>query len=233
MPSGKIIFLFLAVYQFAIASEHEAPAASEHGGGAAPVAKEYSGKQSQDWSEVQTKLAALKAKVDAQEIVVKSLIQPAGAGGHEAAASGGHESAPATGHGAEGAAAAESHAANKFEQLKKEDEKLQTLIKQYNKLNTEYETKFPEKGLKESRIYRRSDSQSAEPIENGASSYEVKLKLLQNKILQQYPKAAKASVHAKKARTHNVENKSKSTENSVEKQTPPSGGVTDQIILQK
>ena len=199
-------------------AEHGAPAASEHGGAAVPEAA-YSGKQSQQWTEVQTKLAAAKSKMEAQEAVVKSLMHPGFAGGAEKAGGGHDAPAAPTGHG-------ESN----FEQLKKEDEKLTKLVAEYNRLNTEYETKFPEKGLKETRIYKRLDPQSAAPLENAGTAYEYKSQKLQTKILKQYPNSAQ-NIKRQKNKVVKKTDSLNHKENLSDEKT--GDGVTDQIILQK
>lgn len=220
----KILIPILCISQMVWANEHGEAPKENAGNGGAPAAAEdhYSGKQTQQWSEVQSKLSALKGKVDAQEAVVKSLILERGATGHGAPA-GGHGGAPA-GHGSDEAMAA------RIEQLKKEHEKLQSLVAEYNKMNTDYETRFPEKGLKENRIYRRVDPQAIQPDE-AVSSYEERVQRLQNRILRQYPKSSSklktASSEVKKSKKPVPKEKEKPHE------APKSGDVTDQIILQK
>ena len=210
---------------------HEAPAGGHGSGSGAPEA-DYSGKQTQEWSEVQAKLSALKSKVEAQEALVKSLIVEA-SGGHGApAAGGGHEAAPAGGH---GSGVGGDAMGARIEQLKKEHQKLQTMIADYNKMNAAYETRFPEKGLKESRIYRRTDPQAIQ-LDETASNYEEKVQRLQTKIMRQYPRTAK-TLQTKKQKTKTVAAEPESSKKHSEKKSGPesnkSGEVTDQIILQK
>ncbi len=225
MRSVKIFIVIIWTLQFTYASEHGAPppaehgapAAGEHGGAASPEAT-YSGKQSQQWSEVQTKLGAAKTKMEAQEGVVKSLMS-AGHGGSGEKASGGHE-----------APAASAHAENNIELLKKENEKLSKLVSEYNRLNSEYETRYPEKGLKEGRVYKRIDPQGSAPLENAGTAYEFKSQKLQTKILKQYPKSA-AELGKRKSKVL------KKQEALSPKEALPGAksgdGVTEQIILQK
>lgn len=162
MPWVKIFSLIFFLTQMTFASDH--------GGGhgeASPQDTNFSGKQTQQWSEVQAKLSALKSKVEAQENLVKSL------------------TVDSTGSATESREAL----AARIEQLKKEHQKLQALTAEYNKMNLEYETKFPERGLKESRIYKRFDPQTVQPDKSVTSGYEERLQQLQNKIMRQYPKA--------------------------------------------
>lgn len=232
MPWVKIFITVLFFSPIIFANEHEAPAGGEHGGAAAPAAN-FSGKQTQEWNEVQTKLSALKTKVEAQEALVKSLmVQKPGA--HEAApAGGGEHGAPAApsggGHGESASAAGNADPmASRIEQLKKEHQKLQTMIADYNKMNAEYETKFPEKGLKESRIYRRLDPQAIR-MDETASSYEEGVQRLQNKIMRQYPKASQNIKLEKKSKKPIAKIK----DAEEKKELPKTGDVTEQIILQK
>jgi hypothetical protein len=250
MPLVKIllgIFLISSFANLVYAGEHEAPAeGGEHGGGGhgekAPDAP-YSGKQTQEWSEVQTKLGALKGKVEAQEAVVKGLMPKGkthGEGhveGHgEAKAEGGehgggHEAAaPAEGggHGGGGAAAAPMDPGAQMAQLRKEEEKLKKLKEDYEKLNAEYEMRFPEKGIKENRIYRRADPQ-ASPSEEKVKSYEVGTQQLQDKILKQYPKSSK---YLKVKKPKKNEEETPHGEHG-KKESPKGDGVTEQIILKK
>lgn len=229
MLSVKNLFFIIALAFFSprsFANEHgEAPAAGEHGGAAAAEAA-YSGKQSQEWSEIQTKLSALKGKVEAQENLVKSLMLEGG--GHSASAPSG--SGEGGGHG--GGAAPAGHSggmSERIEQLKKEHAKLQSLIADYNKMNADYETRFPEKGLKESRIYRRIDPQALRFDEAG-STYEERVQRLQNKILRQYPKTSKKLQSQKKAKPDRHDEHSPV---ETKKNIPQSGDVTEQIILKK
>jgi len=226
---------------FAIANEggggHEAPAAGgEHGGGGPAVEAHYSGKQTQEWSEVQTKLSALKSKVEAQEALVNSLIVETGGGHGKSAGGGGGHGAPAEGgHGSGSGSSGGDAMGERIEQLKKEHQKLQTMITEYNKMSAAYETRFPEKGLKESRIYRRTDPQAIQSDES-ASNYEEKVQRLQGKIMRQYPRTAKtlqAKKQKKKAATSEKEEAKKPSEKKSNPDPAKSGEVTDQIILQK
>ncbi len=163
---------------------------------------QFSGKQSQDWTEIQTKLAALKGKVDSQQAIVEELIlQKEHLKGDELS--------------------------KKIELIKLEHQKLQQQIVNYNELNKTYQTKFPEKGLKEPRIYKRIDPQSIEHIENDMT-LDGRLVRLYQKVLKQYPDKTKKVIQVKKKLNEAP---------APSKEAPPlskdSNGVTDQIILQK
>jgi hypothetical protein len=222
MPLVKyFIFLILAISganaeeHGAPAAEHGAPAGGEHGSGAATEKADYSGQQSQAWSEVQTKLAAAKAKVDTQDALVKALSSEKE-----------HLS---------GAALSE-----KIEQLKKEHIKWQKLVSDYNTLNNDYETKFPEKGIKEVRKYKRIDPKNIERIEND-KSLDGRILRLQNKILKQYPKTAQ-KIEAEKELKLKIDEAKKVKINQSRKSDPHQknkkksvndSDVTGQIILNK
>ncbi len=178
------------------------------------VAQDYSGKQTQEWSEVQTKLSALKGKVDNQDAIVKNLII---------------EKSALTG---------EQQAA-KIEELKKEHQRWQALVADYNKLDAEYETKFPEKGIKESRVYKRISVKSIERIENDMT-LEGRLVRLQKKVLNQYPKTARQIEQKKEKKRKLEEEKRVSRSHLAEKNKTlnvpiltESGDVTESIILKK
>ena len=177
-------------------------------------AQEYSGKQTQEWSEVQNKLSTLKGKVDSQDAVVKNLII---------------EKSVLTG---------EQQAA-KIEELKKEHKKWQALVADYNKLDEEYETKFPEKGIKESRVYKRISVKSIERIENDMT-VEGRLLRLQKKVLNQYPKTAQRIEQKKEQKRKLEEEKRVLRSHLAEKNKTisipilnQSNDVTEPIILKK
>lgn len=213
MPWVNFFLSCLFFFQLVWANEH-GEASKKENSPSAGTEDNYSGKQTQQWSEVQSKLSALKGKVDAQEAIVKSLILEKNAVGHGANA----------GHANEEALAA------RIEQLKKEHEKLQSLVAEYNKMNTNYETRFPEKGLKENRIYRRADPQAIQPDET-VSNYEERVQRLQNRILRQYPKS---SLRLKTSQSQSKKSKEPSVSKEKVHESPKKAGdVTDQIILQK
>lgn len=234
---STFLILSLSMFGFNANASEAASSGGEHGSGAAAVEADYSGKQSQEWSEVQAKLGALKSKVEAQEALVNSLIAETGGGhggGHGAAPSGGGHEAPSSGgHGSGGSAGGMNE---RIEQLKKEHQKLQTMIVEYNKMNASYETRFPEKGLKESRIYRRADPQAA-ITEAGSANYEERIQRLQGKIMRQYPKSAKDILSKKKknkvVKSESHQSNEKAHQKNDGSHPAKSGDVTEQIILKK
>lgn len=223
-----VTFLSCGVGQKLLANE----GGGEHGGGAAPAATEatahYSGKQSQAWSEIQTKLAALKAKVEAQEAVVKSLISSS----HSASGGSGHGESPAPaagGHGG-GGAVVPSVSGSTVELLKVEHQKWQQLVEEYNQLNHEYETKFPEKGIKESRVYQRLESSDLETFEK-QMTVDEKINESHRKIIKQYPRAFKDKLD--QAGPAEVKKKKTNLKNKKATETETENSVTDTILLKK
>ena len=127
----------------------------------------YSGKQDQTWEVIQTKLGALKTKMDSQTMLVNTLV-------------------------AEKAALKNSEdVAKKAEDLKIQHHKLETLVLDYNKLNEEYLTKFPERGLKVKRIYQRVKLKTLDSFEDDFT-LRGRLNKLHGKVLRQYPGAVQA-----------------------------------------
>ncbi len=158
--------------------------------------KEYSGKQNQDWEKVQAQLGTIKGKLDTQEALIKTLI---GEKLH-----------------------LEGAARNlKMEELKKEHQKLEKLIEDYNRLNQEYQTKFPERGLKEKRIYNRMKVKTLTAYEEDLS-LQGKVFKLHNKVLSQYPKSRKKI---------NKKNESHSSPKTQEAEVNKSPDITDKLIL--
>lgn len=174
---------------------------------------EYSGKQSQAWSEVQTKLTTMKGKLEAQDAVVKALIA---------------EKAHLTGEAL----------MQKMEQVKKEHQKYQNMANDYNKLNSEYETKFPEKGLKENRVYKRVDPKSIERIEKDMS-LDGRMQNIHSKVLKQYYRSAQ-KIEAEKSKKKKSLDDKKGTTNAAVKdkekdrlKSKDTTDITEQIILKK
>lgn len=147
-------------------SGHGASSAGGHAGAAGASAADavYSGKQSQQWSEIQTKLAALKAKLDVQEALVKKL---------------NIEKNHLTG----------DDLISKMEELKNQHAKWLALNEEYRKISSDFETKFPEKGVSEKRIYKRLEQNHVKPntLNSKDLSLSVQLDQLQNKVVSQYP----------------------------------------------
>ena len=112
----------------------------------------------------------------------------------------------------------------KMEELKKEYRKLETLTDEYNRLNLEYLTKFPERGTKEKRIYKRIKPKSLQALEEDLT-VQGRVNRLQNKILNQYPNA-NATGKKKKIKPE----KKSEVENSKK---PDLNDVTEQIIFKK
>lgn len=160
--------------------------------------KDYSGKQNQDWEKIQTKLGTMKSKLDTQEAVIKALIA------EKSELSGEAQTA-------------------KMEQLKLAHSKFETMVNEYNELNLEYQTKFPERGIKEKRIYTRMKSKSLQAFEED-QTIQGRVNKLNSKIQTQYPKAA-LELKKKKQKKSDTTKEAPKDADSKEKD------VTDQIIL--
>lgn len=163
---------------------------------------EYSGKQNREWEQAQAKLGAAKGRMDAQMSVVQNLIMAkSGLKGKELS--------------------------DKIEELKREHLKLRKSIDDYNELNEEFLTRFPERGRKESRLYKRVKSKSLKAYEEDFTVH-GSVNKLHNKILKQYSKTKNdvktGDTRAEMAHKNNADKSEKSDQTSKKE-------VTDQIIL--
>lgn len=122
----------------------------------------YSGKQNQDWERIQAQLSEKKAQLDTQENLIKTLLVEKSA--------------------LKGAALSE-----KVAQIKTEHQRFEKLNDEYNKLNETYHTQFPERGLKEKRVYTRPPVKSLRAIEEDLS-VQGRVKKVHKKVLSQYAK---------------------------------------------
>jgi leucyl aminopeptidase (aminopeptidase T) len=152
-------FLFVVILGVAVMA-----AANEGESGAeTPQSQVYSGKQDQSWEVVQTALTALKGKMEQQAAVVHNLI--------------------AEKNSLSGAALQQ-----KMDQIKKEHQKYETLVYEYNQKNDEFLTRYPERGLKEKRVYKRVKMKSLDSFEDDVT-LRGRMNKLHNKVLRQYPTA--------------------------------------------
>ena len=133
--SSLILCLVLLISQTILAQESETASASQGGASAAPNEKEFSGSQNEKWSEVQLQLGALKSKVDAQNAVLSELLK-----------------SKKDRYG--------KVSQNEIDELKKEHEKLNKITTDYNQLLSEFQFRFPEKGLETGRKYIRIENQT-------------------------------------------------------------------------
>ncbi len=171
--------------------------------------KSFSGQQNEKWSEVQDQVGKLKTKVDAQTSIVNDLLKSKKNNGGKISNS-------------------------EIDELKKQHEKLKNLTKDYNEILSDFQFRFPEKGLTSGRKYIRIENQSIEQMENN-TTFEGRLKKLHRKIKKQY-QFDDPDDNAKKKPTHKpqkipVGSKGLDTIKSNEKSTDPQ--VTDQIDLVK
>lgn len=187
-----VLYLFLMTSAVSLYAKEGAE------GGETPASqnKDYSGSQSDEWEKVQTDLTARRGKIEVQESAIKTLLQQkVGLKGEQLS--------------------------TKVEELKKEHAKLEQMTSEYNKLEEQYETRFPERGLKEPRIYVRRSIKSLETME-GELSLDDRVKRVQSKVLSQYTRSKK------KKKTSIITQAS--SEDQTEKKQPD---VTDPIIYQK
>ncbi len=194
----KFFLPYLFIINFAIAEDGETIIQSD----------KYSGKQTQDWADVQKRLAEKKAKLDTQTKLVEYMIIDI-------------------------SHMPQSEKMKKNPDLQIEHQKLQKLVAEYNQLSTDYETKFPERGVKESRIYKRVDNKSIEGIENELT-LEGRLTNLHNKVIRQYPRSAQSADSTVQITDPKFDDKKKKKSNSPVQIKPAlEKDVTEQIILQK
>lgn len=154
----KSIVILIAFFSLPILASEEHEESHE---GAASVSQNYSGKQDQQWEVVQTELGALKSKVDAQAATVEGLMaQKSMLKGEELSAL--------------------------VENIKKQHQKYEDLVLDYNKKNDEFLTRYPERGLKEKRVYKRVKMKSLNSFEADVSM-KARMRRLHDKVLKQYP----------------------------------------------
>lgn len=163
--------------------------------------KVYSGKQNSDWEAAQSELGNIKGKLDAQESRVRDLIVEKGELKGE-------------------------DLALRMDELKVEYRKLQAITESYNKLNQEYLTKFPERGIKDTRVYKRIKIKSLQSFEEDLT-VQGSVNRLQDKILKQYPRANEDKKN-KKIKSTTLQN-----DKTEDLKKPDQVEVIDQIILKK
>lgn len=200
---GIIFFCALLTSGFGFSQEHEKAAnAAAEAEASGQLQKDYSGKQDLAWEKVQTQLAAIKAKLDLQESLIRKLTA---------------DKTQYTG----------KNSAAKIEELKKEHQELGRLTEEYTRLNLEYQTKFPERGIKESRLYKRVKSKSSEGYEED-ESIQGRIDRLHTKILNQY------SSTNNKLKNKNLKDPAQLPKNKVENPNKKNTEeITDQLLLKK
>ncbi len=177
------------------------PALAQEEPNAAFTNKDYSGKQSADWEKIQLELSTVKGKLESQTSLVKNLIEAKNSLKGEALDL-------------------------KLDELKTEYQKLQKYTEEYNRMNQEYLTKFPERGTKVHRTYKRLKTKSLQAIEN-EMTVQGRVNRLHSKILTQYPKSkatTKKPAATLKSQDATVNESLKGTEKN---------DVTEQIQLKK
>lgn len=193
------MFFLKLVVTFTLFLSYESLRAEEPAAESASDEANYSGKQDQTWEVVQTKLGAMKTKLDSQTAVINSLIA------EKASLSNGDE------------------VAKKNEELKKQHAKFEEMVGDYNRLNDEYLTKFPERGTKEKRVYQRLKMKTLDSFEDDYT-LRGRLNKLHSKVLRQYPGSVAPP----------IVKKTKKTDPKPASATQVQGNdVTDQIELKK
>lgn len=170
--------------------------------------KNFSGKQNLEWEKIQTKLGALKGKLDSQENVVKAMLS-------------------------EKNSLAGEDQQKRLELLKEEHARYKKMLEEYNELNNEFLTKFPEKGIKELRLYSRQKSKTLESLGREITVQE-RAEILHEKIMKQYP-----STNRIKGKGSNKDSDSSNTKTETKSKTEESEAkavsrdVTDSILFSK
>jgi hypothetical protein len=94
------------------------------------------------------------------------------------------------------------------------------MVVEYNKKNEEFLTRYPERGLKEKRVYKRMKIKSLESFEDDFT-FRGRMNKLHKKVLSQYPKSSGKDQNNNKSNTQ-ADNAGESQKN-----------VTDQIQFKK
>lgn len=178
-----------------------APSFAQEEPNSAYLNKDYSGKQSGEWEKIQLELGTRKGKLEAQITLVKNLIESKNSLKGEALDL-------------------------KLGELKSEYQKLRKYTEDYNRMNQEYLTKFPERGTKVHRTYKRVKMKSLQALEN-EMTVQGRVNRLHSKILTQYPKSKAA---AKKPITILKSHDATASESG---KTVEKDNVTEQIQLKK
>lgn len=189
-----VVFLFIFVNTCLVLAQH-----AEEPAAASNAEKDYSGKQSLEWEKAQAELGTIKGKLDAQTGIVKGLLEKKSELKGEALD-------------------------QNLDELKKEYQKLLQYTDEFNKLNMEYQTKYPERGTKEARIYKRIKPKSLQAMEN-EMTIQGRVNRLHSKILNQYPKNIQPVKKKKLIKRSDDKTDSENTKK------PDEVDVTDQIIF--
>lgn len=123
---------------------------------------DVSGRQTQDWMQLQKDLGEMKGKIDQQRKVVEVLLLQSKS-----------ETSPIT--------------PEQATELKDKHKKLTEMTNNYNQMMQRFEMRFPEKGLTEGRKYFRIDNLTLEQLES-RMTVEGREKRLIKKIRTQYNK---------------------------------------------
>lgn len=196
--------LFIMLSGTVYASGHgEAPAAAEGGEGKEGEAAKGESKKD-DYSESLARVAALQAKIHASEEAIHKMIEEKQ-----------HSKSP-------------EEIGNIVREMVKEHRVLQKNSEEFDQARSYLQYRFPEKGLKEKRVYERPEVKSLEEMEN-AQSMESRIKKTLGKVRKQYeaPEASKKAA-AEKAARGKVEEKSSKAKKKLE-----GPEISDPVILTK
>lgn len=180
----KFIFGLFFLFSLAVQANE-----GEEEKGTSTQQQSYSGKQDQKWEAVLAEVTALKGKMENQATIVQNLIT---------------EKSSLTGKPLQ----------EKMEQIKFEHQKYERFVFEYNSKNEEFLTRYPDRGLKEKRVYRRVKMKSLDSFEDDVT-IRGRMNKLHNKVLKQYPKAfsedknkkeSSASTEASKSASDDVTN---------------------------
>lgn len=171
---------------------------------AALLKKDYSGKQGFEWEKAQAEVIAIKAKLEVQISTINAMMDEKNKLKGQALS-------------------------DKIDQLKMEHEKLKVLMSDYNKLNSEFLTKYPERGIKDVRLYKRSQSKTQKKSDTEMSVGE-KVNLVHQKILKQYSVEKSDSKKQQSVSPAMPNNKAR---DEIKSDSDKDKGITDQLILKK
>lgn len=181
-------------------SSEEPPKAEEAKGGAKKE-EIYSGRQTQEWVDLLNQLNAAKAKMEAQKKVVDDLLL-----------SKQHTVDP-------------KKVQEIVKKLTEEHKKLNENIQEYESMRSKLRYRYPEKGVKELRVYERVEARTLNEYEN---SFSVDARLSQ--AVEVMRNKYKSKEKNKKISPESKQIKTKESEKPQEKSNPE---VTDSILMVK
>lgn len=192
------IFLILQLSPVLSWSNEDTPKAEE-AKGSTKKEEIYSGRQTQEWVDLLNQLNAAKAKMEAQKKVVDDLLI-------------------AKQHSVDPVKVQEN-----VKKLTEEHKKLNDNIQEYESMRSKLRYRYPEKGVKELRVYERVEARTLNEYEN---SFSVDARLSQAVEMMR----DKYKIKNKKTVPKDKEMQTKETQKNQEKNNPE---VTDSILMVK